>query len=82
MQAADVLDELRKRPFEPLRLHLTDGTMVEIRHPELVIVFPSKMIVALPGSQQPQPADRYDVVSLAHVMRLTPLNSPAQPSSN
>lgn len=80
MQAQGVVQELGKQPFEPLRIELTDGSSYEIRHPDLVIVFPSKVIIATPGRQQPQPAESYDVVSLAHIMRLTPLNS-SRPAS-
>ena len=75
MRPEDLIQELHRSPFVPLRLYLSDGSSYEIRHPELVIVFPGKAIIATPGKEKPQPAEGYDVVSLGHVMRLTPLQS-------
>jgi hypothetical protein len=73
MRPEDLIQELHRTPFVPLRLHRSDGSNFEIRHPELVIVFPGKAIIATPGKDKSQPAESYDVVSLGHVMRLTPL---------
>lgn len=81
MHAQDVVDELKKQPFQPVRVELTDGLSYEIRHPDLVIVFPSKVVIATPGRNQPQPAERYDVVSMSHIMRLTPLNASSTPAT-
>ena len=82
MAPQDIIVELRKQPFQPLCIHLTDGTTYEIRHPELAMVFQSKMIVAIPGPEQPEPAQQYDVISLGHIMRLTPLASATPPQNN
>jgi hypothetical protein len=40
MSARDLLRILRKRPFKPFRMLVSDGTDHEIRHPELVMVVP------------------------------------------
>lgn len=82
MRAEDVVEVLRKHPFEPFRLYLTDGTSYEIRHPDMAIVFPAKMIVALPGPTQPELAEHYHMVALSHVMRLVPIEVAASRGSN
>jgi hypothetical protein len=81
MRPEDLVQELNRRPFEPFRLFLSDGSSYEVRHPELVIVFPGKAIIATPGKGQPQPAEKYDVVSMGHIMRLSPLNSATKSAS-
>ena len=37
MIAEDLLEILRRRPFRPLRLHMSDGTTYDIRHPETYV---------------------------------------------
>jgi hypothetical protein len=37
MPPNDLLTALRRRPIEPFGLHVRDGMVYEIRHPELVM---------------------------------------------
>ncbi len=39
---------LRKRPFQMFRIHVTDGTVYEIRHPEMMVVGRTKALVFFP----------------------------------
>ena len=61
MPPQDLLQALRRRPFEPFRLHVSDGTVYEVRHPELVIVALGSAVVGMPtaGQQHPQ-VERYE----------------------
>ena len=73
MRPEDILQLLRKRPFEPFRLHLSDGSSFQIDHPELAIVERSKVIVGVPGPQGPDgPVERTVFCSLIHVTRIEP----------
>ncbi len=74
MPPLSLITALRQRPFLPFRMHLTDGTVFEIRHPELVMVAPGYAIVGLPPAI-PQPAmiERHEAIDLLHVVRLEPL---------
>ena len=47
MRSQELRDHLRKRPFRPLRLVLTDGRTFEVRHPELAVVGQSTVAVGL-----------------------------------
>ena len=57
---------------------MSDGTVYEIRHPELLIVAVASAVVGLPSAGLPLPqVGRYEVVDLNHVVRLEPLEAPA-----
>ena len=47
MRSEELRSHLRKRPFQPLRLVLTDGRTFEVRHPELAVVGQSTVAVGL-----------------------------------
>jgi hypothetical protein len=80
MSAQDLLTALRRRPFLPFRLYISDGATYDIRHPELVMVAVSSAVVGLPGvGQHPLPVERYDIVDLRHIVRLAPLDAQAAP---
>ena len=72
MPPQDLLTELRRRPFVPFFLHVSDGTVYEIRHPELVVVGLASAVVCYPAQSDPRFYERYDVVDLRHVTRLEP----------
>jgi len=40
MRIEDLRNALKAQPFHPFRLHLTDGRMFEIRHPEFMFMPP------------------------------------------
>ncbi len=70
MRPEDILTFLRARPFEPFRIHLSDGSEFEIRHPELAIVERSKVIVGVPGPLGPDgPVERSVFCALIHITR-------------
>jgi hypothetical protein len=72
MTINDVLIQLRRRPFAPFRIVTTDGTVYEVQHPELVLPTLGCLYIGYPAPGQPDVADRLDVVSLRHVIRLEP----------
>ena len=70
--------QLRRQPFEPFRIHLTDGTTYEVRHPELVMVGRRSAVVGVSDSdEQPPFYDRQTTVALVHIVRLEPLAATA-----
>jgi hypothetical protein len=52
MRPDDVRDWLQKRPFQRFRIHLTDSTVFEIRHPEQAIVMRATVIVGVQAASQ------------------------------
>ena len=74
MSQQDLLEMLRKRPFQMFRIHVTDGTVYEIRHPEMMVVGRTKALVFFPPEGLSLPAiDRFEFVALLHITRLEPV---------
>ncbi len=70
MRPQDILELLRREPFEPFRLHLSDGAVFEIRHPELAMVGRSTVLVGIPAPQSTEPVfDRVVNCALVHITR-------------
>ena len=74
MPSNDLLQALRRRPFVPFVMHVSDGTTYEVRHPELLMVGIASAIVGVPppGESQ-QPYEHYETVDLRHIVRLVPV---------
>lgn len=78
MSQQDLLEMLRHRPFQAFRIHVSDGTVYEIRHPEMMVVGRTKALVFFPPEGIPLPAmDRYEAVALLHITRLEPVEASA-----
>lgn len=80
MAPADFNTLLRARPFVPFRVVTTDGTVYEVRHPELVLVAHASAVIGYPDPHEPEVAQRYDIVSMRHIVRLEPGRQPAEPA--
>lgn len=74
MRMEDVRDHVRREPFQPFRLTLTDGRTYDIHHPELAMVGRSAVAVGLPRPGDPEPIyDRLVTISLLHIMQIEAL---------
>jgi len=65
MSTSVLLDALRRRPFEPIRLRLSSGDVYEVRHPENALLLRGGVYVAL-GSEGDLP-ERAVFCSLLHI---------------
>ncbi len=80
MRPEDVREFLRRRPFQPFRLTLTDGRTYDVMHPELAIVGRSWVEVGLARPGDPENiAERLISVSLLHIMQIEPMESVVPP---
>jgi len=61
MNAEAVREFLRKKPFEPFEVRLSNGDIHPVRHPEFVFLLKNTLVIGYPGS------DRVAVCSLLHV---------------
>ena len=76
MRSEDLREFVRREPFQPFRIHLSDGTTYEVRHPELVLVERTKALICFPAADAPPPAiERYEAVALLHITRLEPVQA-------
>jgi hypothetical protein len=74
MRPEEVVALLRRRPFVPLRIHMTDGKIYDIHHPEMVLVRRQSLDIGVPNTDDGV-ADRVDHCSLLHTMRIEELAS-------
>ncbi len=72
MSPADIRNMVIRRPFTPFRIITSDGTIYEVRHPALVMIGLSSVIIGYPSEQAPYAFSRWDVVSIRHIIRLEP----------
>jgi hypothetical protein len=78
MAPEDLRDVLRRQPFEPFRLVMTDGVGYEIRHPDLLWVGRRFAMVGLTGRAGQTFFERAVQVDLLHVIRIEPIEPTAQ----
>lgn len=69
----DLRGLLRKRPFSPFRIHVTDGKSYDIAHPDQIIVLRSRAVVG--AGNDNGFAERLEHIALVHIVRLEELAS-------
>ena len=77
MTTEDVLQEIDRRPFVPLRLHLSSGKVIDVFYEDTAWVRQNTILIVhrlAPGSQA---IGNYDVVALRLIERIEPLNGSA-----
>jgi hypothetical protein len=71
----DVEKKLRRQPFQPFRLYLSDGTAYDVRHPELVLLGRRSLVLGLTGRPEDTLYERTVDVDLLHIVRMEHLPS-------
>jgi hypothetical protein len=71
----DLESELKKQPFQPFRIVTTCGKTYDItvKDVPLLLVGKQSVIIGIRGPETDPWFDRYEVVSLVHIIRLEPL---------
>jgi hypothetical protein len=80
MQFDDVEKKLRQRPFRAFRLHLTDGTAYDVRHPELMLLGRRMLVVGLTADPNQTFFDRTMDMDLFQIVRIEPIETPVSPN--
>ncbi len=75
MRPDELLALIRTRPFVPLRIHLSDGTVYEIRHPDQIIVLRGRVDIGVGADSETGAMERVEHVSLLHIVRVEELVS-------
>ena len=78
MRALEFVELLRRRPFIPLRIHMSDGMAYDIYHPDNIIVSLSRVDIGR-GSEPNGIVDRVDYCSLEHVVQVEEINKEVKP---
>lgn len=71
MRLEGVRKALRKEPFEPFRVHLSNGQIYEVRHPEFAALTRRSVFVGVSSGKQDVPG-RMMECDLLHVVALEP----------
>lgn len=83
MRPEVVVEYLRRQPFQPLRIYLSDGSFHDVRHPEFALVGKSEIFLARPAVGTTKPIyEDFVLVSLLHINRIEPVPSPASSTAN
>ncbi len=69
MEANTLNELLRRQPFQPFRLKLSNSEAVDIRNPALVVLMKRDIFIADPSG------DRFHIYSLMHVVRVESLQA-------
>jgi hypothetical protein len=84
MGPQDLESELKREPFEPFRIVTTSGKSYDITEKDrpLLLVGKRSVIIGFRVPESDPYFDRYEVVSLLHIVRLEPIPvSPRQQSA-
>ena len=83
MDPKELAKAVRRRPFTPFRLTLTEGSTYDVRHPEFCMVGKRSAIIGLaPLDESEELFDHSITLDVLHIVKLEPLESSAAPKSN
>lgn len=73
MRPEELIALIRKEPFGPLRIDLTDGQTYDVKHPDQIIVSRGRVDIGVEPDAATGVVDRVDHCSLLHVVRVEEL---------
>ena len=74
MTAEELIELLAERPFKPLRLHLSDGRIRDIRHPEMAVVAEDAIAIGVPRDEGSRRAYKITHCSIQNIVEIEPLD--------
>jgi hypothetical protein len=82
MRPEKLLELLRRRPFVPIRIHLTDGTSYDVKHPEMALLTRSSLDIGLEAQEGSGIAEQVVYCALVHIVRIENLDGQAKPAAS
>ena len=73
MQIKELQDLLRRRPFEPFAVYMSDGSEYPVTHPDQVIVTPRAAYIGIGNDKEGIVAQEVVICDMIHVTRLGPV---------
>ncbi|MDO8629417.1 MAG: hypothetical protein Q7R41_02895 [Phycisphaerales bacterium] len=77
MDPDELFEKVRHRPFEPFRIHVSDGTSYDVKHPDQIMVGRRSCHVGI-ARNGTGPFQKIAVVANVHITRIEPLNGKRQ----
>lgn len=71
---ADIRDFLTRRPFEPIRICLSDGRSFVVRHPDMCMVGRNTIQVGIPDPEDERLYARVAQCAILHITGIEPVN--------
>jgi hypothetical protein len=83
MQREALREWLKREPFHPFRVHLTDGRTYDVRYPRMNLLAQTfiKFGIPMPGSTNPIVCDYTEYVRLDEITHLEPLTETSTAST-
>ena len=69
-RAEDIQKRLHERPFKPFRIIGSEGLNFDVRHPDLVFVGRTYIIIGSPDKKTPTIFDQVTHLALVHIVAL------------
>jgi hypothetical protein len=82
MTATDLVKQVRKRPFVPFKMVVSEGGEYPVRHPDQVIVARDHVSVGIKKDPDQEYYDYTVFIDLLHVVRLEALPAGVPASGN
>jgi hypothetical protein len=76
MTSSGILGYLKAEPFRPFRIHMASGRTFEIRHPEMVRVGKTYLVIFTFVSDSLEVFDSWDTVGLLLIESISFLDTP------
>jgi len=73
MRPDEVRAHLKAEPFQPIRVHISDGASYDVPHPEFMIVTRATVAVAVDLADDGL-AERLVYIDPIHITRITPID--------
>lgn len=73
MRPSNITEQLQRRPFKPFRIHLSDGSSYEVRHPEMALVTQATIAIAVDLANGDVPEDMV-LCDPRHITKLVPVS--------
>jgi hypothetical protein len=76
MTPTKVLDYVKAEPFQPFRMHMASGRTYDVRHPEMIKVLKSYVLIFSAADASEELPDRSESVSLMLTESISLLETP------
>ena len=73
MRADEIRAHLRRQPFRPIRVHISDGSSYEVPHPEFAFVSRNEVVIGLDSGDDEIP-ERSVYCDPIHITRIEPID--------
>ncbi len=73
MRVEEISRLLKRKPFEPFAIYMSDGASYPVKHPDQIIITPRAAYVGIGGNGREPVAQDVVICDLVHITRLGPV---------